>query len=87
MLALAQPLSFLVLSPFPCRCAPLWPDHSLSGATVVASFFDFLAGGLEMQFTVAIDYTASNGDPNVASSLHYHDPARAGLNQVRQRAS
>ncbi|CAM9101606.1 unnamed protein product, partial [Hapterophycus canaliculatus] len=51
------------------------------------SFFDFLAGGLEMQFTVAIDYTASNGDPNVASSLHYHDPTRAGLNQYARSIS
>lgn len=47
------------------------------------SFFDFLTGGLEMQFTVAIDYTASNGDPNTAKSLHYHDPAGIALNQVR----
>lgn len=48
------------------------------------SFFDFLAGGLEMQFTVAIDYTASNGDPNVADSLHYHDSSGRVLNQVRE---
>ncbi|CAM9341780.1 unnamed protein product [Scytosiphon promiscuus] len=38
------------------------------------SFFDFLGGGLEMQFTVAIDYTSSNGDPNLPSSLHFVDP-------------
>lgn len=41
-----------------------------------------MAGGLEMQFTVAIDYTASNGDPNVAGSLHYHDTSGRSLNQV-----
>eukprot|EP00903_Cladosiphon_okamuranus_P009585 g9125.t2 len=51
------------------------------------SFFDFLAGGLEMQFTVAIDYTASNGDPNVADSLHYHDPSGRVLNQYAQSIS
>ncbi|CAM9668630.1 unnamed protein product [Pylaiella littoralis] len=51
------------------------------------SFFDFLAGGLEMQFTVAIDYTASNGDPNVAGSLHYHDTSGRSLNQYAQSIS
>eukprot|EP00752_Nemacystus_decipiens_P010181 g9072.t3 len=51
------------------------------------SFFDFLAGGLEMQFTVAIDYTASNGDPNVADSLHYHDPSGRVLNQYARSIS
>lgn len=35
-----------------------------------------------MQFTVAIDYTASNGDPNMQTSLHYHDPTCRSLNQV-----
>ncbi|CAN0052388.1 unnamed protein product [Sphacelaria rigidula] len=38
---------------------------------------------MQMQFTVAIDYTASNGDPNMASSLHYHDPSGRTMNQVR----
>ncbi|CAN0236864.1 unnamed protein product [Ectocarpus sp. 6 AP-2014] len=51
------------------------------------SFFDFLAGGLEMQFTVGIDYTASNGDPNVADSLHYHDSTGRTLNQYSQSIS
>ncbi|CAN0236225.1 unnamed protein product, partial [Ectocarpus sp. 8 AP-2014] len=51
------------------------------------SFFDFLAGGLEMQFTVGIDYTASNGDPNVADSLHYHDSTGSTLNQYAQSIS
>ncbi|CAM9489319.1 unnamed protein product, partial [Laminaria digitata] len=45
------------------------------------SFFDFLAGGMEMQFAVAIDYTASNGDPNLPDSLHYHDPTGRSLNE------
>ncbi|CAM9396399.1 unnamed protein product [Choristocarpus tenellus] len=45
------------------------------------SFFDYLAGGVELQFTVAIDYTASNGDPNVPGTLHYLDPSRQSLNE------
>ena len=49
------------------------------------SFFDFLAGGMQMQFAVAIDYTASNGDPNLPDSLHYHDPTGRSLNEVSSR--
>ncbi len=33
------------------------------------SFMDFLRAGLRLNFTIAIDYTASNGQPNVADSL------------------
>jgi hypothetical protein len=29
---------------------------------------------LQVNFTVAIDFTASNGDPNTPTSLHYINP-------------
>ena len=29
---------------------------------------------MQMNFTVAIDFTASNGDPNQSTSLHYRNP-------------
>jgi hypothetical protein len=35
------------------------------------SFLDFLAGDTEIDVMVAIDFTASNGDPKQADSLHY----------------
>ncbi|XP_074646733.1 copine-8-like isoform X2 [Tubulanus polymorphus] len=35
------------------------------------TFLDFVAGGMQINFTVAIDFTASNGQPNTPSSLHY----------------
>eukprot|EP01083_Nonionella_stella_P198652 729178_1 len=35
------------------------------------SMLEFMKGGLEIQFMVGIDFTASNGDPNNRSSLHY----------------
>lgn len=36
-----------------------------------ASFLDYVMGGLDIQLMVAIDFTASNGDPNDPTSLHY----------------
>ncbi|XP_078342842.1 copine-8-like isoform X2 [Oculina patagonica] len=38
------------------------------------SFLDFIRGGTQINFTVAIDFTASNGDPRNANSLHYINP-------------
>ena len=37
---------------------------------------------MEMNFTVAIDFTASNGNPSTPSSLHYYQP-----NQLNQYAA
>lgn len=36
-----------------------------------ASFLDYLHGGLELNFVVAVDYTASNGNPSEPDSLHF----------------
>jgi len=38
------------------------------------SFLEYLRGGMEMNFVVAIDFTGSNGDPRLPSSLHYIHP-------------
>eukprot|EP01135_Chromosphaera_perkinsii_P003560 Nk52_evm18s248 gene=Nk52_evmTU18s248 len=35
------------------------------------TFLDYLVGGVDMNLVVAIDFTASNGDPMKPSSLHY----------------
>ncbi len=40
---------------------------------VVPSFLDYIRGGTEVNFTVAVDFTASNGNPNDQRSLHYRD--------------
>ncbi|XP_022257177.1 copine-8-like, partial [Limulus polyphemus] len=40
------------------------------------TFLDYIAGGTQINFTVAIDFTASNGDPRQPNSLHYRDPQR-----------
>lgn len=41
---------------------------------VQPSFLDFLKGGTQLNFTVAIDFTASNGNPSQSTSLHYFSP-------------
>ena len=46
-------------------------------------FVDYLKGGTELNLMVAIDYTASNGDPTTPTSLHYFDPTGASLNQYQ----
>ncbi|XP_014671442.1 PREDICTED: copine-3-like [Priapulus caudatus] len=38
------------------------------------SFLDFIFGGLQMNFTVGIDFTASNGDPLKPGTLHFINP-------------
>ncbi|KAA0721179.1 Copine-8 [Triplophysa tibetana] len=38
------------------------------------TFLDFIKGGTQINFTVAIDFTASNGNPAKPTSLHYMTP-------------
>ncbi|CAG0885995.1 unnamed protein product [Darwinula stevensoni] len=45
---------------------------------VKPSFLDYVKGGTQIHFTVAIDFTASNGHPQDPRSLHYRNPN--GLN-------
>ena len=54
--------STLSMSPLP---PPMAPPRKLP------KFVDYLSGGLEMQLTVAIDFTGSNGDPRKPGTLHY----------------
>lgn len=35
------------------------------------SFLDYIMGGCEINVHLAIDFTASNGEPHERSSLHY----------------
>ncbi|XP_024978767.1 protein BONZAI 3 isoform X2 [Cynara cardunculus var. scolymus] len=39
------------------------------------SFLDYVSSGFELNFMVAVDFTASNGDPQKPDSLHYIDPS------------
>ncbi|XP_028229508.1 protein BONZAI 1-like isoform X4 [Glycine soja] len=52
--------------------------------SVQYTFLDYLAGGFELNFMVAVDFTASNGNPRLPDSLHYIDPS--GRPNAYQRA-
>ncbi|THU66009.1 hypothetical protein C4D60_Mb05t09690 [Musa balbisiana] len=47
------------------------------------SFLDYISSGFELNFMVAIDFTASNGDPRLPASLHFIDPS-GRLNSYQQ---
>ncbi|RWR94707.1 protein BONZAI 3 [Cinnamomum micranthum f. kanehirae] len=47
------------------------------------SFLDYISSGFELNFMVAIDFTASNGNPRLPDSLHYIDPS-GRLNAYQQ---
>uniref|UniRef100_A0A3P9LXP6 Copine-3 n=1 Tax=Oryzias latipes TaxID=8090 RepID=A0A3P9LXP6_ORYLA len=43
------------------------------------TFLDYVMGGCQINFTVAVDFTGSNGDPKSPQSLHYISPQ--GVNE------
>ncbi|EHB05458.1 Copine-1 [Heterocephalus glaber] len=43
------------------------------------SFLDYVIGGCQINFTVGMDFTGSNGDPSSPDSLHYLSPT--GVNE------
>ncbi|KAL4601869.1 hypothetical protein ACB092_10G013000 [Castanea dentata] len=47
------------------------------------SFLDYISSGFELNFMVAVDFTASNGNPKNPDSLHYIDPS-GRLNSYQQ---
>ncbi|CAK9204572.1 unnamed protein product [Sphagnum troendelagicum] len=55
--------------------------------TPIDSFLDYVTGGCELNFMVAVDFTASNGNPLQPDSLHYFDPSgRSNAYQTAIRA-
>jgi hypothetical protein len=56
-----------VVTPNCCGTEPL--------RTALSSvLLQFIAGGCEISLMVALDFTASNGDPAQTNSLHYINP-------------
>ncbi|KAJ1349656.1 hypothetical protein KIN20_005253 [Parelaphostrongylus tenuis] len=50
------------------------------------SFLDFIAGGTQLDFAVAVDFTASNGAVHKPTSLHYINPAQPNQYEIAIRA-
>jgi len=50
------------------------------------SFLDYIQGGTQLHFTVAVDFTASNGDPRQMTSLHSLHPTQPNSYMVAIRA-
>jgi hypothetical protein len=48
------------------------------------TFLDYLAGNMQINMVVAIDFTGSNGNPATPGTLHYIDPRRSTLNEYQQ---
>lgn len=48
------------------------------------TFVDYLSGGLELQLSVAVDFTGSNGDPRKPGTLHYIDRYGRQLNDYEK---
>ena len=46
------------------------------------SFIDYLRSGWEVSLTLAIDYTASNGETSNPNSLHYMGPQNQYENAI-----
>lgn len=45
------------------------------------NFLEFIYGGMQINFTVGVDFTGSNGEPSRPDSLHYIDPSGQRPNQ------
>lgn len=43
------------------------------------TFLDYIKGGTQVNCTIAVDFTASNGDPRSPQSLHYNNPQHPNL--------
>lgn len=51
------------------------------------TFTDFIKGGCEMSLIAAIDFTGSNGDPDMINSLHHIDATGNSLNDYQSAIS
>ncbi|XP_034019025.1 copine-8 [Thalassophryne amazonica] len=50
------------------------------------TFLDYIKGGTQINFTVAIDFTASNGNPAQPTSLHYMSPYQLNAYAIALKA-
>jgi len=57
--------------PSPQAPAPTMSYGSVQPLLPKPTFVDYMTGGCELDLTIAIDFTGSNGDPRVPGTLHY----------------
>lgn len=57
-----------------------------SRIVVEPTFLDFISGGTQLDFAVAVDFTASNGAPKNSSSLHYMSADRPNQYELALRS-
>jgi len=67
------PVAAYPAASLPTPVAPPPPPRyaAQTNQTNKPSFIDYLSGGLELQLSIAIDFTGSNGDPRRPGTLHY----------------
>ena len=65
------PLRPLINNNTPVRCGSSITGNINIDAIKNYSFIDYLRGGMQINLWVAIDFTGSNGAPNLPNSLHY----------------
>jgi len=68
----------------PPLAVPPTTTTTTTTTTTRPTFLDYLSGGLELQLSVAIDFTGSNGDPRQPGTLHYIDRYRRQLNDYEK---
>uniref|UniRef100_A0A8D0AIJ8 Copine I n=1 Tax=Sander lucioperca TaxID=283035 RepID=A0A8D0AIJ8_SANLU len=72
---LDRPLKVPAVRSYLCSYKPIQSSTLLTQYT----FLDYVMGGSQINFTVGIDFTGSNGDPRSPNSLHYM--SQDGTNQ------
>lgn len=92
--ALGQPAVAATATTAAAAVTPMAPPATTAGVIPMAppvmatpgrpKFVDYLSGGLELQLSVAVDYTGSNGDPRKPGTLHYIDRAGGQLNDYEK---
>ena len=64
--------------------SPMMSHNTIKQQEPRPKFTDYLMGGCELELTIAIDFTGSNGDPRKPGTLHYKYPDNKTLNDYEK---
>ncbi len=73
-LPLPPPIPVPADEPVPVPIPMVAPIETRTTKTPEPSFLNYITGGCELDLSVAIDFTASNGDPRIPGTPHSIDP-------------